>query len=225
MKGRSIPYTAEELAFIKSVAQWPRGEALAAFSQKFRRDDVSLQNFNALCKRNGWLTGRTGQFSVGHSTHNKGVPCVEGKGGRHPNSRKTQFSKGHRNGVAVKLWKPIGTERIAKDGYLERKVNDDMPLQGRWRTVQLIEWEAANGPILDGHCLKCLDGNKLNTHPSNWEMIPRAMLPHLNGGRFKTRIAFDEATPELKPALMAVAKIKHRVKCLVDQREPWKVGV
>jgi hypothetical protein len=30
--------------------------------------------------------------------------------------------------------------------------------------------------------LKCLDGNKQNTDPSNWEAVPRALLPRLAGG-------------------------------------------
>lgn len=97
MKGRAINYSADELAFIESVAQWPRDEALAAFSQKFRRDDVSLQNFNALCKRMGWLTGRTGCFEKGQAPVNKGVPCAPGKGGRHPNAQRTQFRHGERS--------------------------------------------------------------------------------------------------------------------------------
>lgn len=212
MKGRSIPYSAAELVFIQSVSQWPRADALAAFSQKFRRDDVSLQNFNALCKRKGWLTGRTGCFAQGAAPHNKGKPCPPGKGGNHPNARRTQFRAGERSGVAVKLWKPIGTERITADGYIERKVNNDLPLQRRWKPVQLINWEASNGPLSAGHILKCLDGNRQNTDPRNWEAIPRALLPVLNGGRFKTRMAFDEAPAELKPTVMAIAKLRHRAK-------------
>lgn len=212
MKGRSIPYSAAELAFIQSVSQWPREEALSAFSQKFKRDDVSLQNFNALCKRKGWLTGRTGCFTQGTAPHNKGKPCPPGKGGNHPNARRTQFRAGERSGVAVKLWKPIGTERITVDGYIERKVNNDLPLQRRWKPVQLINWEAIKGPLPAGHVLKCLDGNRQNTDPANWEAIPRALLPTLNGGRFKTRMAFDEAPAELKPTVMAIAKLRHRAK-------------
>lgn len=143
---------------------------------------------------------------------NKGVPCPPGKGGRHPNARKTQFVKGERRGVAVKLYKPVGTERLSKEGYLERKIHDGMPLQSRWRAVHLVEWEAVNGPIPEGHALKCLDGNRLNTAPSNWELIPRAVLARLNGGRHKRRLAFDDAAPEVKPILMTMAKLEHRAK-------------
>jgi hypothetical protein len=132
-------------------------------------------------------------------------------GGRHPNARKMQFKKGQRSGVAVKLWKPVGTERLSKEGYLERKINNDLPLRARWRAVHLIEWERLNGPVPEGHCLKCLDGNKQNTAPSNWDLIPRALLPRLAGGRWG-RISYDYSPPELKPVLLAIARVEQRAR-------------
>lgn len=209
MKGHPIRYSAEEMAWLEANRTLPISEYQAGFNTAFGRD-VAAANLNALRKRKGWKTGRTGHFSKGHDPHNKGVPCPDGVGGRHPNARKTQFRKGHgRSGVAVKLYKPIGTERMSKDGYLERKIHDGMPLQSRWRAVHLIEWEAVNGPIPDGHCLKCLDGNRLNTAPANWKPIPRGMLPHLSA-RFGMQ--YDEAAPEVKPVIMTIAKLKHATK-------------
>jgi hypothetical protein len=211
MKGRSIPYSADELAFIQSVSAWARDEAHAAFCQRFQRDDVTVTNFHALCKRKGWFTGRTGCFEKGSTPKNKGQKCQPGKGGLHPNARKTHFVRGERRGVAVKLYKPVGTERLCKDGYRERKIHDGMPLQSRWRAVHLVEWEAINGPIPAGMCLKCL-GDKLNTDPSNWELIPRALLPRLNGGRFKTKLSYDDAEPAVRPTILAIAKLEHRAR-------------
>lgn len=204
MKGRWISYSDEELCWIKACSDQPRPETHALFVQIYNRPDVSLSNFNSLCKRNGWLTGRTGQFTKGQTSHNAGK-----KGLRFPGSEKGWFRKGERRGVATKLYQPIGTERVSKDGYRERKINDDMPLQRRWRGVHLVEWEAKNGPLPKGHALKCLDGDKLNTDPSNWEAVPRALLPRLNG-RFGR--AYDEAPAELKPTIMATAKLEHRLR-------------
>lgn len=212
MKGHPIPYSHDEMEWLEANRQLPIGEYRAAFVAAFKRDDVTAQHLHSLRKRKGWKTGRTGQFVPGQPAHNKGKPCAPGTGGRHPNAQRTQFRKGQRSGVAVKLWKPIGTERTTREGYLERKIHDGMPLQSRWRAVHLINWEAINGPIPAGHCLKCLDGNKLNTDPTNWELIPRTMLAHLNGGRFKSRLAFDQAPADLKPAIMAVARIKVKVR-------------
>lgn len=204
MKGRQIAYSAEELAYIQSVSKWARSEAHAAFCQKFGRDDVSLQNFHALCKRKGWFTGRTGCIEKGSVPHNKGKKMPF-----NANSARTQFKKGQRTGIAQKNYKPIGYERVSVDGYRERKVNDDLPFKDRWQLVQRLEWEAANGPIPDGYALKCLDGNKLNVDPSNWEPVHRGVLARLNGGRFRKTLPYDAAPAELKPTVMAVAKLKH----------------
>lgn len=209
MKGHPIRYSAAEMAWLEANHTLPIGDYHVGFCAEFGRD-VSAHNLNALRKRMGWRTGRTGQFVKGSAPHNKGVPCAEGTGGRHPNARKTQFKPGHgRSGVAVKLYKPVGTERVSKDGYLERKINDGMPLQARWRAVHLIEWEAVNGPVPAGYCLKCLDGDRRNTDPANWTPVPRAILPHL-GGRFGMH--YDDAEPEVKPTIMIVAKLKHAAK-------------
>jgi hypothetical protein len=203
MKGQWINYTEAELSWIKACSDQPRAETHALFVDIFNRPDVSLANFNALCKRKGWMTGRTGCFQKGQIAHNAGKPF------KPSGSEKGWFKPGVRQGVAVKLYQPIGTERVSKDGYRERKVNDDLPLQARWRAVHLVEWEAVNGPLPKGHALKCLDGDKTNTDPSNWTCIPRGILPRLNG-RFGR--GYDTAPAELKPTLLAIAKLEHKAR-------------
>lgn len=209
MKGHPIRYSAEEMVWLEENRSLPISEYHAQFCAAFGRE-VGAANLHALRKRKGWKTGRSGHFAKGAEPHNKGIPCPEGVGGHHPNVQRTQFQKGHgRSGVAMKIYKPIGTERTSRNGYRERKIHDGMPLQSRWRAIHLIEWEALNGPIPEGHCLKCLDGNRLNTDPSNWEAIPRGVLPHLSA-RFGMQ--YDTAEQDVKPSIMAVAKLKHAVK-------------
>jgi hypothetical protein len=57
-------------------------------------------------------------------------------------------------------------------------------------------------------CLKCLDGNRQNTAPSNWQAIPRGALPFLNGHRGHD---YESVPTELKPTVLALAKVKHAV--------------
>ncbi len=204
MRGRWIEYSAEELAWIEDNKHLPRRDLHADFRERFDRQDVSQTNLTALCKRKGWLTGRTGQFVKGQEPANKGK-----KGFCAPGSEKGWFRKGERRGVATKLYKPIGTERISKDGYIERKIHDGMPLQSRWRAVHLIRWEEQNGPLPAGYALKCLNGDKADTDPANWQAIPRALLPRLNG-RFGR--GYDTAPAELKPTIMATAKLEHAAR-------------
>jgi len=218
MKGRRIPYNAEELAWLEERHDWPRAVLREVFAVLFGRPDVKLDDVKALCSRKGWRTGRTGCFEKGSTPSNKGRACPPGRGGRHPNAVRTQFKPGGRTGRAAAVYKPIGAERLSKEGYLERKIHDGMPFQSRWRAVHIIEWERVNGPIPKAHCLKCLDGNKANTDPSNWELIHRAVLARLNGGPHKRSLAYDEASPELRPTVLVMAKLGHRASELAGSR-------
>lgn len=200
MRGRALHYTAKELAWIERHCTLPRREAHARFCRRFDRTDVTLVHFNSLCKRKGWATARTGCFPKGNVPYNKGQARPY-----HPNSARTQFKKGNRTGRANENYKPIGTERVTRDGYIERKIHDGLPLQSRWRAVHLIQWEAVHGPLPQGHCLKCLDGDKSNTDPSNWTLMSRGLLPFLNGHRGPN---YDQAAAEVKPAILTLAKLK-----------------
>lgn len=118
---------------------------------------------------------RLSRFAKGHSTWNAGTSYTAG--GR---SAETRFKAGNRNGRAVDLYKPIGTERISKGGYLERKISDDMQLARRWRAVHLLNWEARNGPLPDGHAVIFKDGDKTHVDYDNLELISRADLMRRN---------------------------------------------
>lgn len=205
MKGRAILYSAEELAWLEANRTMVISEYAVAFNAAFNRD-VSAQNLHALRKRKGWRTGRTGCFEKGVASWNKGIHYQAG--GR---SAQTQFKKGCRTGRANEMYQPIGAERVSKDGYRERKIHDGMPFQSRWRLVHLIRWEEINGPIPKGMCLKCLDGDRSNTEPSNWTLIPRNALPHLVAHR---GIDYDAAPAELKPTILTIAKLKVQRKAL-----------
>lgn len=204
MKGRAIAYTQAELDWVRDNCTLPRKDLHARFVATFGRGDVTLQNLASLCKRNGWLTGRDGRFQDGKPSWNKGA-----KGLRFPGSEKGWFRKGSRNGVAAEKYQPIGTERLSKDGYLERKIHDGMPLQSRWRAVHLVEWEKLNGPVPEGHALKCLDGDRTNTDPANWTLVPRALLPRLAG---KSGRDYDNAPADLKPLIMATARLEQAAR-------------
>lgn len=92
--------------------------------------------------------GELSRFKPGSVPANKGKRTpglVIGRMGE------TQFKKGRRAEEA-RNYVPIGSTRITKDGYLERKVTDDPSLvpARRWVAVHRLVWEAANGPIPKG---------------------------------------------------------------------------
>ncbi|SPA25900.1 conserved hypothetical protein [Cupriavidus taiwanensis] len=110
----------------------------------------------------GRLDGKRGaaaRFVKGQASWNKGV---KGSTGTHPNCRRAQFKKGEMRGAAQHNYVPIGSERISKDGYLERKVTDDPDIYParRWVAVHRLVWEAANGPIPPKHVVAFLPGRR-----------------------------------------------------------------
>lgn len=217
MKGHPIPYSAEEMAWLEANRAMVISDYHRAFCGTFGRSDASLVNLHSLRKRKGWSTGRTGCFVKGETPHNKGKPCAPGTGGRHPNARKTQFRKGQEPHNTHYL----GHERVSIDGYVEISVAETNPHTGYGRRYVLKHrhlWEQANGPLPEGFCLKCL-GDRLNTDPSNWEAVPRALLPRLAGGnRYSRKLAFDDAHANLKPTILAAAKLEHGARVARKRR-------
>lgn len=151
--------------------------------------------------------GAKSRFQKGHIPANKGVK--RGKGWAPGRMAATQFRKG----TAPHTWMPVGSTRVI-GGYEYTKVSDvrNVPYTVNWKPTHQLQWEAVHGPMPAGHALKCLDGNRLNTAASNWACIPRAVLSRLNGGPHKKRIAFDAAPAELKPTMLAVAKLEHAMR-------------
>jgi hypothetical protein len=203
MSGGWIRYSDEELAWIEARAHLPRRVLHAGFHYVFLRDDVTLDHIKALCTRRGWKTGRTGCFEKGHAPVNKGRTGFVA-----PGSEKGWFRKGNVPHTA----RGAGHESICKDGYVWLIVNETNPHTGApTRRVMKHKWlwERANGPVPEGHALKCLDGDKTNTDPSNWIPVPRAIMPRL-AGRWSRN--YDSAPEELKPTLLAIAKLEHAAR-------------
>jgi hypothetical protein len=217
MKRRIIPYSPDELAWIKSHCTMAREKAHAKFCKKFSREDVSLSNYVGLCKRNGWLTGRDGRLQPGAVSWNKGKKMPF-----NPDSAKTQFKKGQ----LPPNMKFAGHEYICpKDGYVRISINETNPHTGFERRYVLKHkhlWEQKNGKLPAGMCLKCLDGNRSNTDPDNWEAIPRGALPFLNGHRGHN---YEAMPTELKPTVLALAKLKHAKHARVKRKHKSSAGV
>ncbi|WP_082555260.1 HNH endonuclease [Devosia sp. Root635] len=199
-KGRLLKYSAAEIAWLRENCGLMIGEFHSAFCVQFGRVDISAEQLNALRKRQGWKTGRTGHFAKGAAPANKGKKMPF-----NAKSAATQFKKGQ----VPHTFRGAGHESVDEDGYVWIIIDAPNPWTGaatRRIHKHRCLWEQANGPVPEGYVLKCLDSDKLNTDPSNWEAIPMAVLPRLNG-RFGR--GYDTAPAELKPTIMAVAKLEH----------------
>lgn len=202
-KGKSLIMTPDQVAWIRENAHLSRADVEAAFQTAFPGSTLTADQIVRWRKTNKVRTGRTGRFEKGS------VPWTKGrKMAPHPNSQATQIKTGNKPHNA----RPIGYESRSRDGYILVCVNRPNPFTGA-RTHMAFKhkelWISANGPIPEGHALKCLDGDKTNCEPSNWEAIPKGLLPRLNS-RFGRD--YDTAPAELKPTILAIAKLEHKAR-------------
>lgn len=200
--GRHLLYSAAEIEWLRSNCAMLLAEWHKAFCAEFKRTDISASQLLSLRKSRRWKTGRTGRFEKGIVPANKGKKMPF-----NANRARTEFKKGQQPPNA----KYAGHERVNTDGYVEISVDETNPHTGferRYVHKHRRLWEQAHGPVPEGMALKC-KGDRLNCDPSNWELIPRGLLPRLNG-RFGR--SYDEAPAELKPTIMAVAKLEHQLR-------------
>lgn len=161
-------YTQEEREFLNSfIPGHTYKEIVAAWNAKFDEPitESRVKGYMGNHKMNNGLTGR---FQKGHTPHNKGMhsPTV----GR---MAQTQFKKGQQPHNA----KPIGYERISKDGYIEVKVRMQRSAPGKndfFIGKHRLIWEEAHGPIPKGHKVIFLDGDKRNFALENLALVSNA---------------------------------------------------
>ena len=126
------------------------------------------------------VTGMGTRFAPGLVPWNKGLKYQPG--GR---AALTQFKPGCMAGAAQHNYVPIGSLRVTKDGYLQRKVNDTHPTPARrWVSVHTLLWEATHGPVPAGHVVVFRPG-QLTTDIgaitlARLELLSRAQLMRRN---------------------------------------------
>lgn len=201
--GKSLIFTPDQTAWLRANCTLPKAQLQDAFAAAFPGHSITAAQIVSWRKRNGITTGRTGRFEKGQTPPNKGR-----KGFAPPGSEKGWFKKGQIPHTA----RGVGHESIDDEGYVWIIVAERNPHTGA-ATRRVMKhrwlWEQAHGPVPEGHALKCLDGDRTNTDPANWESVPRALLPRLNG-RFGRD--YDTAPAELKPTILAIAKLEHKAR-------------
>lgn len=140
----------------------------------FKKTKEAIMAVSKLAMQDPNHPGRKHQFHSAQTPWNKGTNYQAG--GR---SVETQF-KGGRRGMAAYNWLPIGSERVSKDGYLQRKMTDTGVTCRDFVAVHWIIWHEAGHTVPAGHALIFKDGNKKNITLENLELITRADLMRRN---------------------------------------------
>lgn len=165
-KGPRHIWSDEEKQYLAEITPG-RGykEIQSMMSCKFGFDYTRHQIKGAIT-RNKLNTGRTGRFEKGHATWNKGTKGLT-------KANVTSFKKGQKS----HNYKPLGSERITKDGYCEIKVSDT---GRRWRPKHVLIYEKHHGKVPKGSAVIFLDGDKRNFDIDNLYLVTRSQLAMLN---------------------------------------------
>lgn len=154
-----MKWSAEDERILRHLYPHHSNQYLAEY---FGRDYRSIKNKAVklgLSKSPEYMASKPGCFREGQQTWNKGLKGWKA-GGR---SAETRFKPG-RKPEESRNYLPIGSLRLAKDGYLERKVSDDTNLvpARRWTAVHRLIWEAEHGPIEEGMIVGFKPGMRTN---------------------------------------------------------------
>lgn len=166
-------WTDEEKEYLASIVKGKTyKELLILMNDKFEYEFSSQQIESAL-RRYNLKTGNTGQFKKYQEPWNKGLKGYMG-------ANKTSFKKG----TIPPNYKPVGTERFAKDGYIEVKVKDP----NVWELKHRYIYEKYHGKIPNGYNVIFADKNISNFDIDNLILVSKAEMLILN----KNKLIFED---------------------------------
>lgn len=179
-------------------------ETAKAFYVKFGIT-LTRSHIKNFCNRFGVRSGITnaGCFSKGSIPHNKGKKMSEET---YRKVKGTMFKKGN----LPHNYRPVGSERVTVDGYVEIKIADP----NKWRLKSRVLYEQYhNVKLTKSDVIIFLDGNRLNLDIDNLFLISRAALARFN----QDKLYSDNPEMTKAAALMAELKTKTRKKRKKEQ--------
>ena len=193
-------YTNEMIEFLKEVTpQKTYKEITELFNKKFNLD-VTAEKIKSLLSRKKIYTGTKGCL------YKKGkVPWNKGKNG-YMGANRTSFKKGHK----PKNWRPVGSERVDKDGYTLIKIAEPRS----WCLKHRLIWEEHHKMKVPlGQAIIFGDGDKTNFSIENLICVSRKELRVLN------KFGLIKNDAELTKTGLNVAKIRIKLAELRKEKK------
>jgi len=168
-----------------------------------KKSTTYLASPEACRLRRGDNVGAGTRFRPGHAPANKGLRRPGWAPGR---MAQTQFKAGRK----PQTWKPIGSTRISKDGYLQRKVSDTGYPPRDWVGVHILTWQEARGPIPPGHVVAFKNKRKDNTALENLELLSRRELMQRN--------TIHNYPPELTDVIRVNSALRRKIRSIHEEQ-------
>ena len=157
-------YSEEQKEFIITNNYGKYSKELAEMFNQHFNTNITAKEIAYFRRSHKLKSGLTGQFKKGNVAHNKGKKQIEYMSQESiERTKETRFKKGNK----PKNYRPVGSERITKDGYIEVKVSDP----NKWETKNKIIYKQYFGDIPKGHKVIYADGNKLNNDINNLILV------------------------------------------------------
>ena len=202
-------YTNEMRQFIYENCRGISSMELAEKVNEKFQVSVTKEQMQAYKKNHKLSSGYDCRFKKGQEAHNKGIKVSEEV---YQTLKKGMFKKGH----IPKNHRPVGSERIDVDGYIEIKVAEPT----EWRLKHNVIWEAAHGEIPGGYAVIFLDKNKLNVDISNLMLIHKKELLKMNQyGLFSEDAELTKVGINIARIIGATAEAKRRSKKRSEEDE------
>lgn len=193
-------YSLAQLEFIKeNVLGRTNLELAVLFNQRFNTNIMTVAKIKSVKKKNSLKSGLTGRFEKGHTPFTKGKKWDEymSKEAQASSSR-TTFKKGNR----PQQYRPVGSERITVDGYIEIKVADP----NKWRPKHRVIWEELYGQLEHNQVIIFLDQNKQNLNLDNLMAVTKNEVLRLNKNK-----SLIKSNRDLNLASILVTRIKYSI--------------
>lgn len=180
-----IRYTEEQKEFLINNNYMRTAQELTNLYNKTFSEKIKLSQVLYFRKKYHLKCGVDCTFKKGITPHNKNKKWDEYMPKKSQNnSQKTQFKKGN----IPNNYRPIGSERINKGGYIEIKIADP----NKWCLKHRYIYEQQYGPLQKGYRVIFLDNNKRNFNISNLKAI--SMEEELIMNNLKLRYSEKELT-------------------------------
>lgn len=195
-KGVSKLFTHSQVEYIKKMYMNHSPKRVAELLNKTCNGSFTTAQIKSFVHNHGINCGRTGHFEKGQKPWNSGT-----KGVMKPN--KTSFKKGD---IPCNV-RPVGSERITKDGYRSIKIAEP----NKWELLQRHNWAEVHGDENMPDNLRFKDGDKMNCDIDNLEPVTNSENIRL------THLGYNAMPDEVKPVILNVAKVEAKIYQLTNK--------